>query len=68
MPDACEFVLVFEGRPSVGNMRRRSWCLTHDRFAEECDGDGFDALDKLEAAAKPAPKRCPHCGGEIVRS
>ncbi len=67
-PDSCEFVLVFEGRPSRGNMKRRTWCLTHDRFAEECGGDGFDVLAKLDAEAQPKAKLCPHCGGELERS
>lgn len=62
MPDACEVVLVFEGKPRRENMKRRSWCLTHDRFAEECDGDPFDTLKHLEEAAKPKKKTCPHCG------
>jgi|GEM_PF-4734795 len=69
MPDEpCEVVLVFEGRPSRGNMKRRAWCLVHDRFAEECldqGADPFSTLERLEKDALPAVKRCPHCGGEI---
>ena len=68
MRDRCEVVLVFEGRPSRGNMKRRAWCITHDRFAEECDGDPFDTLEHLDEAAKPEVRQCPHCGGEIERS
>lgn len=72
MPDTpCNVVLVFEGQASRGNIKRRAWCLAHNRYAEECVTDGADpfaTLEHLEAEAKPEPKRCPHCGGALERS
>ncbi len=59
MPEGCNVVLVFKGTPHPDNMNRRAWCLTHDRFADECAGDPFDTLAHLEEAAKPVPKLVP---------
>jgi heterodisulfide reductase subunit A-like polyferredoxin len=67
MPDTCHVVLVFQGPAIQGNMKRRAWCITHDRFAEECEGDPFDTLEHLEADAVPAVKRCKRCGAPIER-
>ena len=66
-PEKCDVVLVFQGPAIRGNMRRRAWCLVHDRFAEECVSDPFDTLDRLIREAEPEDRCCPRCGVNLDR-